>query len=126
MADICSMFSHPVVKPAFHLSWFLLILGGISLFEKAGWGLIGGVMFFTGLVVMIYTAIAIYLKKPIIKEPGWLLLLSSAMILVLVIAELITGKFMLAAVIVFLMVPILLGWAKIKGKKSTPKKSTKR
>jgi uncharacterized membrane protein len=44
----------------------------------------------------------------------------------LVIAELIAGKFMLAAVIVFLMVPILLGWAKIKGKKSTPKKSTKR
>jgi uncharacterized membrane protein YoaK (UPF0700 family) len=119
------MYQHPIVKPAFHLSWFLLLLGGISLIEHAGWGLVGAAMFVVGLVVLAFTAISIYLKKSIIQEPAWLLLISLIFLAVLIFSQLVFGKLILAVVLATLCVPIILGWSKVKntgGKKSAPKK----
>lgn len=112
------MFRHPIVKPAFHLSWFLLLLGGVSLFEKSGWGIPGAIMFIVGLIILAFTAFAIYLKKPFLNEPGWLLILSIGLIGVLVFAQVVFGKYLLAGFIAALATPIVMGWVVVKGQKS--------
>lgn len=116
------MYQHPVVKPAFHLSWFLLLLGGMSLMLRDKWEIVGAVMIIAALVVFGFTALAIYMHKPIVKEPGWILLLSMGLLVLLIIAEVLFGKFMLAMILAVLSTPILMGWSKIKGQKSGAKK----
>lgn len=114
------MYRHPFVKTAFHISWFLLVLGGISLMEKQGWSLAGAAMLLLGLVIAGFTAIAIYMKKQVIKEPGWLLLLSLGMLALLVISQVLFQRYALAAVLAVLCIPIFMGWVKMR---SNPKPS---
>lgn len=119
------MFKHPIVKPAFHLSWFLLLLGGVSLLEKGGWGIVGAIMCITGLAVLGFTAAAIYMHKKIVKEPGWILLFSLGLLLVLIVAEVIFGKYIVAVILAVLSMPVLMGWTKIKGQRVPDKSAVK-
>lgn len=120
------MYSHPLVKPAFHLSWFLLLLGGISLMEKPGWGIPGAIMLLIGVLILAFTFFAIYLHKTIIQEPGWLLLVSSVLLVLLVAVQVIDGKFELALILSILVIPVLLGWTRMRGVKAGGKSKSKR
>ena len=111
------MFRHPIVKPAFHISWFLLILGGISLFDKGKIGILGAAMFIAGLIMLAYTAVAIYLHKKVVNEPGWLLLISFALQMALVFVQVMNERYALGLIIFVISMPVFMGWIKIKGKK---------
>jgi len=90
------------------------------LFEKQGWGILGSIMFFVGVAVFAFTVFAAYLKKQFIEEPSWLLLLSMALLVLLIFAQVVFGRYILAVVIAALCTPIVFGWVKVKS--STPKK----
>lgn len=98
------------------MSWFVLILGGASLFEKPGWGIVGALMLLFGLVVLGYTAFAIYLHKPLVKKPAYMLVASMVFILVLIAAHISFGHLVLAMILAALAVPVLIGYFRIRGK----------
>ena len=114
------MFQKPLVKPAFHLSWFLLILGGISLLERGWWGIIGAAMLLFGLGVLAYTAFAIYLHRRFIKEPAMMLVVTMGFLLLLVCAHLVFGHWELAMILAVMSIPILAGWSRIRGQEHKP------
>lgn len=109
------MFQKPLVKPAFHMSWFLLILGGASLFERGLWGILGAAMLLFGLAVLAYTAFAIYLHKPILKQPGKLLAVSLVFVVLLIAAHLTFGHYVLSMILAAIALPVLAGWTRIRG-----------
>jgi hypothetical protein len=110
------MFQATFVKPAFHMAWFVLILGGASLFEKGGWGIPGAIMLLYGLGVLAYTAFAIYLHKPLLKKPSLILMPAMFLLVVLIVAHVIFEHYMLAMILAALGVPVLVGYFRIKGK----------
>jgi hypothetical protein len=120
------MLQKPLVKSAFHLSWFLLILGGTSLFEKKLWGVAGGAMLLYGLIVLAYTAFAIYLHKPFLKQPALVLLITLGFVTLLIIAHLAFGHYILSMILAALAVPVLAGWITVRRETSNPRSTAKK
>ncbi|MCC7297903.1 MAG: hypothetical protein IT244_06170 [Bacteroidia bacterium] len=108
------MFQKPVVRNAFHMSWFLLTLGGASLLERKYLGIPGGIMLLFGLGVALYTLLYMYLKRKPSIEPIKVLLASNIMLAVLVLTHLIFRNWMLSLVLLTLSLPVLFGWLYLK------------
>jgi len=103
-----------MVKYAFHMSWFLLILGGSSLFEKKLWGLLGGAMLLYGIAILVYTGMTFYLKKTVFQKPGILLLITMGFLVALIFAHFRFGKYELAGMLVVMALPVFIGWLQIR------------
>jgi hypothetical protein len=120
------MFQRPLVKYAFHMSWFLMILGGASLFEKGWWGIVGGAMLLFGIAVLGYTSMTLYFNKVLLKHPGTLLLGTMVFMVPLILAHLFFKHYMLVVILALMAIPVVLGWFRIRGeehkKVSTAKK----
>lgn len=108
------MFHLTFVKPAFHMAWFILILGGASLFEVNGWNVAGVPMLLYGVFMLIYTGMAIYLNKQIIKKPAPLLVIALGFILILLVAHVLLGHYVVSMILAVLAIPVILGYFKVK------------
>ncbi|MBL7811743.1 MAG: hypothetical protein JNL57_05925 [Bacteroidetes bacterium] len=79
--DIRGMIGVSSRRLALNLSWFMLCLGGISLFEKGAWAFAGALLLIAGLAILGYTAYTEYLKKEI-SISGKLPMLTAAVALI--------------------------------------------
>lgn len=117
------MFKNPLVRLAFHLGWFLLILGGASLIEERMWQIPGMLIFTYGIIFFIYTASAFYLNKVLYKQPTHLLLATIIGISTVIIAHLIFHHILLSGILALLTLPIVISFFIIRrSNKPTTKK----
>lgn len=119
------MFKNPLVRLAFHLGWFLLILGGASLIEEKMWRIPGMLIFAYGVLFFIYTASAFYLNKVFYKEPSHLILAAFIGISIVIIAHLIFGHTLLAGILAAMALPALVAFFILRGKVNPDSKKTK-
>lgn len=109
------MFKNPLVRLAFHLGWFLLILGGASLIEERMWQIPGMLIFTYGILFFIYTASAFYLNKVFYKQPAHLLLATIIGITTVIIAHLIFKHTLLSGIMTLLTLPIVISFFMLRG-----------
>lgn len=96
------------------MSWFLLILGGASLFERGAWGIAGAIMLLYGLFLFAFTAFTLYTKRELIKKPGALLAVSLIMMVVLIFAHVTFGHNILAMILSVLGIPVIVGYLRVR------------
>lgn len=51
-------------KYTINLAWFILIIGGISLFDHKGWAILGLILLLQGLLTLLVALSNYYLNKP--------------------------------------------------------------
>jgi hypothetical protein len=98
MLHICRMNGESFQKPALNISWFVLILGGISLFEKGKWAILGFLVLLIGLGIMCYAIYTLYLNRTVKFTVNKVFLLASASIGILALVELFFQRYGLAVV----------------------------
>lgn len=127
LRDICKMFKNPLVRFSFHLSWFLLILGGSSLFEEKYWKIPGVLILGYGLLFLLFTLTVLYLGKKPIVSPRLAVSIALGCIITVILARLFFGQYLLSLVLTVLCIPILIAWVGLGKTKATSKsKGSKR
>lgn len=112
-------FINMLTRPSLHISWFILVLGGISLFEKGWWSAIGAILLLAGIYILSQVLYYYYYKKKAIQNAQRLLLTGTAGLGLLIITELLLKRMELSVLLLVLSVPVVIAWITLRGAKKT-------
>jgi uncharacterized membrane protein len=80
-------------KYALNLGWFILLMGGISLFDRGVWAVAGLLLFVAGIVNLVNTIRVAYLnKKTVLISVGGIFWTNIAGILLIALAQFFVSK----------------------------------